>query len=262
MANATITPRVTRVAARGRIVPQNRALRNLTLISGCRLTARQFRSAALTAAALVGLALGPALARADGDPASDVLASQSAFVPADADASTVQLARVGAVLDEAARSGDAIRVAVIASASDLGSVTALWRQPANYARFLGVELSLVSDARVLVVMPTGFGLYHAGRPLPAEQAALERLRPAAPGPGLVSAAITAIEQVAAASGHPVSPARLASAARAGGESRSGSGAVSATSLAVFASGVVLMALAWGASLRARPLGLGGQRAPT
>jgi hypothetical protein len=233
----------------------------MTLISGCRLTACQFRSAVLVAAALVGLALGPAFARADGDPASDVLASKSAFVPADAGASTVELARVGAVLAGAARSGYAIRVAVIPSATDLGSVTALWRQPANYARFLGAELSLVSDARVLVVMPNGFGLYHAGRPLPAEQATLERLGPAAPGGGLVSAAITAIEQLAAASGHPLSPASLAAAATAGAESRSGSGAGSATSLAVFASGLVLIALAWGASLRARPLSLGRQRTP-
>jgi hypothetical protein len=234
----------------------------MTLISGCRLTARQFRSAVLVAAALVGLALGPALASADGDPASDVLAFQSAFVPADAGASTVQLARVGAVLAGAARSGYAIRVAVIPSATDLGSVTALWRQPANYARFLGVELSLVSDARVLVVMPNGFGLYHARRPLPAEQVALERLGPAAPGLGLMSAASTAIEQLAASSGHPLSPASLAVAGRAGAESRSGSGAGSATSLAVFASGLVLVALAWGASLLARPLSLGGQRTPT
>jgi hypothetical protein len=234
----------------------------MTLISGCRLTARQFRSAVLVAAALVGLALGPALARADGDPASDVLAFQSAFVPGDAGASTVQLARVAAAAEGAARSGYAIRVAVIPSATDLGSVTALWRQPANYARFLGVELSLVSDARVLVVMPNGFGLYHAGRPLPGEQAALERLGPAGPGPGLVSAAITAVEQLAAASGHPLSPASLAAAARAGAESRSGSGAGSATSLAVFFSGLVVIALAWGASLQARPLSLGRQRTPT
>jgi hypothetical protein len=228
--------------------------------SGCRLTARQFRIGVLVVAALVGLSLGPALARADGDPASDVLASQSAFVPADAGASTVELARVAAVLQGAARSGYAIRVAVIPSATDLGSVTALWRQPANYARFLGAELSLVSDARVLVVMPNGFGLYHAGRPLPSEQAALENLGPAPPG--LVSAAITAIEQLAAASGHPLSSASLAAAARAGAVSRSGSGAGSATSLAVFASGLVLIALAWGASVRARPLSLGRQRTPT
>ncbi len=234
----------------------------MTLISGCRLTARQSRIAPLVAAALVGLALGPALARADGDPASDVLASQRAFVPADAGASAVQLAQIGAVLAGAARSGYAIRVAVIPSATDLGSVTALWRQPANYARFLGAELSLVSDARVLVVMPNGFGLYHAGRSLPGEHAALERLGPAAPGPGIVSAAITAIEQLAAASGHPLSPASLAAAARAGAVSRSGAGAGSATSLAVFASGLVLIALAWGASLRARPLRLGRPRTST
>jgi hypothetical protein len=234
----------------------------MTLISGRRLTARQFRSAVLGAAALVGLALGPALARADGDPASDVLAYQNVFVPADAGASTVRLAQVGAVIAGAARSGYAIRVAVIPSATDLGSVTALWRRPATYARFLGAELSLVSDARVLVVMPNGFGLYHTGRLLPAEQAALERLRPAAPAPGLVSAAITAIEQLAAASGRPLSQASLAAVARAGAVSRSGSGSGSGTSLAVFASGLVLIALAWGASLRARPFSLGRQRTPT
>jgi hypothetical protein len=236
----------------------------MTLISGCRLTACQFRSAVLVAAALVGLALGPAFARADGDPASDVLASKSAFVPADAGASTVQLARVGAVLEGAARSGYAIRVAVIPSATDLGSVTALWRQPGNYARFLGVELSLVSDARVLVVMPNGFGLYHAGRSLAAEQAALERLGPVAPGPGLVSAAITAIEQLATSSGHPLSAASMAAAAQAGANPGGGSGSRSGstTSLVVYGAGLVLIALAWGASLRARPPSVGRQRTPT
>jgi hypothetical protein len=240
----------------------------MMLISGRRLTARQFCSAVLAAAALVSLALAPALARADGDPASDVLASQTAFVPADAGASTVQLAGIGAVLAGATRSSYAIRVAIIPSATDLGSVTALWRQPGNYARFLGAELSLVSDARVLVVMPNGFGLYHAGRRLPAEEAALARLRPTVPGPGLVSAAITAIEQLAAASGDPLSPASLAAVARAvsnpGGRSGSGSGSGvdSTTSLVVFAAGLALIALAWGASLRARPLSLSRRQTHT
>jgi hypothetical protein len=238
----------------------------MMLISGRRLTARQFRSAVLAAAALVSLALAPALARADGDPASDVLASQFAFVPADARASTVQLAQVGAVLAGAKRSGYAIRLAIIPSATDLGSVTALWRQPGNYARFLGAELSLVSDVRLLVVMPNGFGLYHAGRRLPAEEAALAHLRPTVPGPGLVSAAITAIEQLAAASGDPLSPAALAAAARAsstgGAGSGSGSGVGSTTSLVVFAAGLVLIALAWGASLRARPLSLSRRQTHT
>ena len=237
----------------------------MMLISGFRLTARQFRSAVLAAAALVSMSVEPGLARADGDPASDVLASQSVFVPADAGASTVELARIGAALAGAARSGYAIRVALIPSATDLGSVTALWRQPGNYARFLGAELSLVSDARVLVVMPNGFGLYHAGRALPAEQATLERLRPAAPGTGFLSTAITAIEQLAAAAGHPLSPASVAAAAGAESSQRGGSGSSSgvgsATSLLVFAAGLLLIVLAWGASLRARPPSFGRQRTP-
>jgi len=113
-------------------------------------------------------------------------------------------------------------------------------------------------------MPNGFGLYHAGRSLTAEQAALERLGPVAPGPGLVSAAITAIEQLATSSGHPLSAASLAAAAQAGANPGGGSGSRlgSTTSLVVYGAGLVLIALAWGASLRARPPSIGRQRTPT
>jgi hypothetical protein len=49
---------------------------------------------------------------------------------------------------------------------------ALWRQPENYARFLGQELTLVNRAALLVVMPNGFGLYWAGEALAGDRAAL------------------------------------------------------------------------------------------
>ena len=145
-------------------------------------------------------------------------------------------AQLGALLGDAARAGYRIRVAVIASPTDLGSVTALWRQPQNYARFLGQELPLVYRGPLLVVMPDGYGLYHAGAtPLPPLTAG-----------GLGTAAIGAIERLAAASGHAVAlPAAPA---------RSFAGASSVIPWLVFAIGAALLAVAWAGSLRARPLG--------
>ena len=114
----------------------------------------------LASIAILALAAGSlaASARADGDPASDVLATQSLFLPQDAGVPLAQQNQLTALLEAAASSGYQIRVAIIASSSDLGSVTELWRQPQTYARFLGQELSLVYHGPLLVVMPNGFGL--------------------------------------------------------------------------------------------------------
>ena len=54
---------------------------------------------------------------------------------------------------------------MIASPTDLGSVTELWRQPQNYARFLAQELSLLYRGPLLVVMPNGYGRYRLEGPL-------------------------------------------------------------------------------------------------
>jgi len=70
-------------------------------------------------------------AHADGDPASDVLASQTLFLSQDAGVTVRQQAQLSAVLGAAQRVGYQIRVAIIASPTDLGSVTELWRQPQN-----------------------------------------------------------------------------------------------------------------------------------
>ena len=53
-------------------------------------------------------------------------------------------------------------MAIISSRTDLGAVTGLWRQPRNYARFLGLELSLAYKGRLLVVMPNGIGFNWPG----------------------------------------------------------------------------------------------------
>lgn len=202
--------------------------------------------------------LAPALARADGDPASDVLVSQDTFLPWDAGVPAKQQAELGEVLQAAARSGFQIRVAVIASASDMGSITALWHQPQSYAQFLGEELSLVYDGRVLVVMPNGFGLYRPGPSPGAAAAALAQTRAATIGAGIGTATIDAVRRLAAADGHPLPLPSAPAPSTPSADSNSSD----TLSWIVFAIGGGLIALAWGASVRVRPLHLGGRRIPS
>ena len=192
-------------------------------------------------------ALMPAAARADGDPASDVLASQSLFLAADANVPAAQQGQIATLLQEARRAGYPLRVAIIASSADLGSVTALWRQPEGYARFLAQELALAYRGPLLVVMPNGYGTAMVGGAPPMGAAALgaRDRQLGARGPQLGAATLTAIQRLAAAAGHSL-------ALPAGAAPPASSGATSGSAWVAFALGCVVLALAWGASLRARP----------
>ena len=187
----------------------------------------------------------PAAARADGDPASDVLISQPLFLPQDAGLTVDQQSELGALLGAARRSGYPLRVAVVASGADLGSITELWRQPENYAGFLGQELSLVYRGTLLVVMPNGYGLYGPGAASAAQRQALATLHPSGSVSGLGATAISAVHALAAAAGHPL---RVGSVSARVVVTQTDFGA-----LVAFAAGAVLIALAWLLSLRARPL---------
>lgn len=145
-------------------------------------THRSFTSV-LVAFVIVALALAsvPGSALADGDPASDVLVTQQLFLPWDAGLTSRDQAEIGASLKAAGREGYPLRVALIASASDLGSVSALWDEPQGYADFLGEELSLVYRGTLLVVMPDGFGLHRPNGPLATARSALAGVRPASAG---------------------------------------------------------------------------------
>ncbi|MBV8430338.1 MAG: hypothetical protein JO244_04200, partial [Solirubrobacterales bacterium] len=125
----------------------------------CRRLRRSVTLGALLLALAVGWSWAAPAALADGDPASDVLATQTLFLPQDAQVPLAEQAQLARLLQEAARSGYQIRLALIASPSDLGSITELWRQPATYASFLGQELSLTYRGLLVVIMPNGFGLY-------------------------------------------------------------------------------------------------------
>ncbi len=172
---------------------------------GSRRGARRIRTLvfALLAAAIAASALVSS-ARADGDPASDYLYAQRVFVPYDAGPNSSPATQLTALTKEANRKGYPIRVAVIASTYDLGSVTALWRKPALYARFLSTELSSVFKGRLLVVMPNGFGIYQAKESTSDEQRLLRLVPLGGTGSNtLTKTAIAAVQRLAAAAGHPL-----------------------------------------------------------
>ncbi len=82
------------------------------------------RALALTLLAIV--AASASVARADGDPGSDVLAYQRLCLATDAGVSVPQQAQLGDVLHRANQAGLPLRVAIIASRSDLGAITGGW----------------------------------------------------------------------------------------------------------------------------------------
>ncbi len=117
--------------------------------------------------------------------------------------------------------------------------------PQSYAKFLGEELSLVYRGPVLVVMPSGVGYYSArgNSSSAALQAEVQQS-------SLTSTAIAAIQRLAAAAGHRLSiPAVTARASASSSE---------IVAWVLFGTGAVVIALAWAASLRARPLSFAGR----
>jgi hypothetical protein len=145
------------------------------------------------------IATAPA-ARADGDPASDYLLSQQVFFPFDTKFPPKQQAEFAALVRAANTAGFKIRVALIGSSYDMGSVTALYLKPRAYARFLGQEIAFIYKQRLLVVMRNGFGFNWPHHPPAPAYAVLAKI-PIRPGPtGLLTAAQTAVKRLAAAGG--------------------------------------------------------------
>ncbi len=188
------------------------------------------------------LALSPTRAFADGDPASDVLAQQSLFLPQDAGLTSTQQAQLDALLASASRNGFPIRVALIASPSDLGSITELWKQPQSYARFLGLELALVYHGPLLVLMPDGLGIVGVKPQDAVHRAIAADTRSTTLG----SRALTAIQQLATAAGHRLSIPVIKPSIR--------HGSTDVIAWLVFAVGAIMIAAAWTASFRQRPFG--------
>jgi hypothetical protein len=181
---------------------------------------RLFRG--LVAVLLVAM-VAAALARADGDPASDVLLNQNVFYPYSPPVSTTLQGALNAETAMASRNGAPIKVALIASRLDLGAVPALFEKPQEYADFLEQEIVLVQRQQepLLVVMPAGYGVVGVSAAAPRAIAGL-------PGPAsgqsddLARAAMTAVAKLATATGHPIATPAAAATAPTGSAQAGGS----------------------------------------
>lgn len=154
---------------------------------------------ATTVVVLVGGALAQG-ARADGDPASDYLLGQQVFFPPDVKFPSSQQMQFAQLVREANRAGFKIRVALIGSSYDMGSVTELYLKPRTYARFLGFELSFLYKQRLLIVMQNGFGFNWPRHSTKAAYQTLAEIRVGLGADGLLAAAQTAVRRLAAANG--------------------------------------------------------------
>jgi hypothetical protein len=141
-------------------------------------------------------------ALADGDPASDYLISQQAFLPLSENVSLPLEGEFTRLVDDAKQQGFPLKVAVIAKPLDLGAVPSLFGKPQRYASFLGQEDFYFFKSELLVVMPQGYGLYKHGGVPAADRRVISRLRPPRPADadGLVTAAGHAVRALAARRG--------------------------------------------------------------
>ena len=140
-----------------------------------------------------------AIALADGDPASDVLLAQPVFYPYEPPVSGSLERALAAQVAASTKAGFKIRIALIDSAVDLGSVPQLFGQPQQYADFLDQEIAFVYRGPLLVVMPAGYGVQRVSAAVKAAVADLPK--PAGhQSNDLARAALAAIPKLARAAG--------------------------------------------------------------
>jgi hypothetical protein len=183
------------------------------------------------AIALTCVATAAPRANADADPASDTLLIQDTFFPYQPIVSSGPATALNQVVAEARAAGFPIKVALIATPSDLGGLPNYYGQPQRYAQFLDREISYNAPVRLLVVMQQGFGTAGVG-----QQGELNPLLPVDPNPGsdgLAKAAIAAVQKLAGDAGHPLAPVKIAASS-----GKSGGG----TSALVFAAPVALVVI--------------------
>jgi hypothetical protein len=119
------------------------------------------------------LALIPASARADGDPASDVLLFQDTYLPYQPKVPQNVADGLAATLKKARAKGYPLKVAVIATANDLGSIPDFFARPQEYADHLQGEIAFKKPEPLLIVMPSGYGSANAGDKAPDTLADLD-----------------------------------------------------------------------------------------
>ena len=202
-----------------------------------------YRLLALLALVAAVAWVGAPRAGADADPASDILLGAPAFYPYQPAVSASLQSQLEQKLALLKAKGLNLKVAIIGSPVDLGALPTMFGKPQTYANFLAQEISFNGPQALLVVMPAGFGLAHAGPP-----SALSGLKvdSAQQSNGLASSAILAVQRIARANGKPI-PTGSASS----GPGRPGGGS---SKLVTFGVPAVLVVLAAGTVwlLRRRP----------
>ena len=150
------------------------------------------RLAAGLAAAAAVVAFGVAPARADGDPASDVLLVDNVFLTYSVNVSAPAKSALAQTVARLNARGFRVKVAVIADPADLGAVPSLFGKPQIYAKFLGTEISFQYTNRLLVVMPNGFGFWHKGKSIIRDKKILTGVKVKQGGDGLAYSAVSAL----------------------------------------------------------------------
>jgi len=158
------------------------------------------RSSALVVTAAL-LALGaPLVARANGDPASDVIPVQPVFYGGLLDLESKEAAQLDALVKEARRRGYPINVVVISNLQDMGSADYLYNDPDNYSDYMSGEIASSIKGRLLIVMPGGLGVNYIGHSSDADRKLVDALPPPRTIKNLLPAAIDAVLELAAADG--------------------------------------------------------------
>jgi hypothetical protein len=162
--------------------------------------------------ALLALLVVPG-ARADGDPASDILFGDNVFlslVSPQTNAKGKELERLTAA---AAKESFVIKVAVVSSPTDLGAVPQLFGQAEKYAKFLRTELTWGGFKGTLVVVmngkPGGVAVAGPGAAKARDQLSKVMIPPGATLDQLGGVAVRSVHYVAAAN-HVALPARQSS----------------------------------------------------
>ena len=142
--------------------------------------------------ACLGALVIPAAVPADGDPASDYLIAADVYLPNPRPAAAAR-AELSAALAAVSKQHGRVKVAVIATPNDLGAIPSLFGRPADYAKFLGLEIEYSYNAALLVVMPAGYGFYKGGHATSVADATLGTLAaPDKSSDGLTRAAAQAV----------------------------------------------------------------------
>jgi hypothetical protein len=148
----------------------------------------------------------PLAARANGDPASDVLPfkGNQVFLPIEAPVSGSAAAELRKTVSSATDKGYEIKVALIPYTGDLGTAVSLWKHPQDYAKFLGKEIAFSYTGRLLIAMPSGFGFYNQDRPVERERQVLAKMPHGSTPTALAESATKAVRALAASAGVQVS----------------------------------------------------------